>query len=76
MEHSYRIASKHRDSAIEISKLYYDRRIKNVTYDYEVGDYVLVDYPHLKKVLSRVTTFNACLNETAVSTASKSTQRV
>ena len=51
MEHSYRIASKHRDSAMEISKLYHDRKIKKFTY--EVGDYVLVDHPHLKKGLSR-----------------------
>ena len=36
---------------MEISKLYHDRKIKKFTY--EVGDYVLVDHPHLKKGLSR-----------------------
>ena len=33
MEHSYQIASKNRDSAMEISKLYHDRKIKKFTYD-------------------------------------------
>ena len=51
MEDSHRKAAQNRDLAMDKSKLYHDRNIKK--FSYEVGEYVLVDHPHLKKGLSR-----------------------
>ncbi len=51
MEESFRRATQNRDYRMEKKNLIYNRNIKK--FCYEIGDYVLVDHPHLKKGLSR-----------------------